>query len=215
MHYVCVNLFCLDPILERISLHPPHLTDTKGLPAFIPFCAYGGNMKILGEYIDGLDFPVCNAFKPTILDGELCYALDFKRLESESGFVSKAGRGKGLLLSIDKGISIEPQIDKNKHEMKRDFIRTELKRTGKRARLHILTSHRYEDSRPGIYTLKDVKQMAGTDNFLAMPDDVKKCQIEQKEECRSRRYVQEVQSKCGCIPWYLSTLVSDQVGSLF
>ena len=66
-------------------------------------------MRILGEYIDGLDFPVCNAFKPTILDGELCYALDLKRLELDrSGVGSKAGRGKGLLLAIDKGISIEP-----------------------------------------------------------------------------------------------------------
>ena len=96
-------------------------------------------MTILGEYIDGLDFPVCNAFKPTILDGELCYVLDLKHLETESnGVVSKAGRGKGLLLAIDKGISIEPKHDENMVEVK-DLIRTELKSTGKRARLNILT----------------------------------------------------------------------------
>ena len=171
-------------------------------------------MTILGKHIEGLNFPVCNSFKPTILDGELCYVLDLNHLESErSGLVSRAGRGKGLLLAIDKGISIEPQHDENMVEVK-DLIRTELKSTGKRARLNILTSHRHEDSRPGIYTLQVLKKMTGTDNFLAMSDDLKKCQIEQKEECRSRRYVEEVKSRCGCLPWSLTTLVPDQVGSI-
>ena len=169
-------------------------------------------MNILGENINGLDFPVCNTFKPQILDGDLCYALDIKTLASKRRMITKAGRGKGLLLAIDNGISIEPEVDENIITMK-GFIRTELKTTGKRARLHILTSFRHKDDRPGIYTLWDLKQMAGTDNFLAMPDDVKNCQIEPKEECRSRRYVEEVQSKCGCIPWSLSTLVPDQVES--
>ena len=59
-----LNYSVLDPSIARASLHPPHLTDTKGLPAFIPFCAYGGNMKVMGEYIEGLNFPVCNKFKP-------------------------------------------------------------------------------------------------------------------------------------------------------
>ena len=172
-------------------------------------------MKILGENINGLDFPVCNAFKPTILDAEVCYALDFKDLILEGGVVSKAGRGEGLLLAIDNGISIEPLHDKDKIEFKKDFIRTKLKKTGTRARFQIMTLHRQEDSRPGMYMMKDLKQMVGTENFLAMPDDLKKCQIEPKEECRSRRYVQEVQSKCNCVPWSLSALASDQVESLF
>ena len=153
-------------------------------------------MNILGEHINGLDFPVCNTFKPKILDGELCYALNIKTLASQKRMISKAGRGKGLLLAIDNGISIEPEVDENIMTMK-GFIRTELKITGKRARLHILTSFRHEDSRPGIYSLWNLKQMAGTDNFLAMPDEVKNCQIEAKEECRSQRYVEQVKSKCG------------------
>ena len=172
-------------------------------------------MKVLGERIEGLDFPVCNAFKPTLLDGELCYALNIKDLLSEGDIVSKAGRGEGLLLAIDNGISIEPLHDKGTIQDKKDFIRTKLKNTAKRARFRIMTLHPHEDSRPGIYSLKDLKKMGGTDNFLAMPDDMKKCQIEPKEECRSRRYVQEVQSRCGCVPWSLSMLVLDQVLNIF
>ena len=212
MSKLCSRLISVpDPSIANISLHPPHLTKAKGLPALIPFCAYAGNMKIMGEHISGLDFPVCNAFKPKIIDGELCYVLNFKSLVSKGNMTVKAGRGKGLLLAIDNGISIEPQVDKSIVEVKNDFIRTELVNTGKRARFHILTSHDYKDSRPGIYTLKNLKQMSGTDNFLAMPDDLKKCQIEPKEDCKGRRYVYEVQKQCGCLPWSLSPLVSKQV----
>ena len=151
-------------------------------------------MAILGENINGLDFPVCNAFKPTILDGELCYYLNMKDfISAESRPVSKAGRGEGLLLAIDNGISIRP-FDEKSIELKKDFIRTKSRSSGGKASFHILTLHRHEDSRPGVYTLTDLKQMAGTENFLSMPDDVKKCQIEQKEKCRSRRYVDKVQS---------------------
>ena len=98
-----------DPTIATASLHPPHLTVSNGLPALIPFCAYQGDMEFFGEYIEGLDFPVCNSFKPKILDGELCFALKFRSQVSES----KPGTGEGLLLAIDNGISIEPQIGQN------------------------------------------------------------------------------------------------------
>ena len=165
-------------------------------------------MEVFGEYISGLDFPVCNSFKPKILDGELCYALKF----SDNRLKSKAGRGKGLLLAIDNGISIEPNNWDDKTVAKRkNVIRTEMKSTGNRARLHILTSHRHEDARPGKYAMKSLKVMAATENFLAMPDDVKKCQIEAKEDCKSRHYVEQVQKECGCIPWALSSATLDKV----
>ena len=102
-------------------------------------------MEIVGEYIEGLDFPVCNSFKPKILDGELCYVLNF----SSQVLESKAGRGEGLLLAIDNGVSIEPEAYQNIATKKKRFIRTKLKSSGKRVRLRILTSHRHDDSRPG------------------------------------------------------------------
>ena len=164
-------------------------------------------MNILGEFIDGIDdFPVCNAFKPKILDGEPCYALDLKGVKSKGKVESQPGRGNGLLLAIDTGINIGPQMDQETSAMTKGFLRTKLKSSGKKARLHILTSQRHELSKPGIYTLKNLKHMTGTDNFLAMPDEAKKCLIEPKEECRSQGYVQEVQRECGCIPWSLSLL---------
>ena len=168
-------------------------------------------MNIVGEYIDGINFPVCNTFKPQILDGELCYVLDFKDIKSRSKVESHPGRGNGLLLAIDTGINIGPQVEQDTSAEKKGFIRTMLTSSRGKARLHILTSHRHEVSRPGIYTLKNLKYMTGTDNFLAMPDEARKCQIQSKEECRTQRFVQEVQRNCGCIPWTLSSHASDQV----
>ena len=201
--------------IAAASLHPAHLTNSKGLPALIPFCSFEGNMKVLGEYIEGLDFPVCNSFKPKVLDGELCYALNIKSHLSNVSLKSKAGRGKGLLLAIDNGISIESKVDQKAVAKRKDFMRTEMKTSGNKARLYILTSHRHEDSRPGKYTMKSLKVMAATDNFLAMPDDVKGCQKEANEDCKSRRYVSEVQKICGCIPWPLRSVAKQWVRHIF
>ena len=57
-----------------MSTHPPHMKNSPS--AFIPFCEYNGDMMAIGEYIDNFPFPVCNAFKPSILDGQLCYEFD-------------------------------------------------------------------------------------------------------------------------------------------
>ena len=106
------------------------------------------------------------------------------------GLKTRAGRGKGLLLAINKGISIEPQVEQPIVTKRKNYIRTELKARGKKARIRILTSHWHADSRPGMYAMKNLKVMSATENFLAMPDKVKRCQIEAQEDCRSRRYVQ-------------------------
>ena len=167
-------------------------------------------MEVVGEYIEGLDFPVCNSFKPKIINGELCYALKFD--SQMLGPKTRAGRGKGLLLAIDKGVSIEPQEHQPIVAKRKNLIRTELKPTGKKARIHILTSHWHADSRPGKYAMKSLKVMAATENFLAMPDDVKGCQIETMEDCKNWHYIQEVQKLCGCSPWSLTSVASKQVG---
>ena len=44
--------------------------------AFLPFCEYNGDMLAVGEYIQSFPFPVCTAFRPTVLHGQLCYQFD-------------------------------------------------------------------------------------------------------------------------------------------
>ena len=71
--------------------------------ALIPFCAYQSNLKTLGTSIPGLNFPVCNAFRPTILHGQLCYSLDIEKIisEEEKNKITKQGKADGILIIVD------------------------------------------------------------------------------------------------------------------
>ena len=62
--------------------------------AFIPFCGYGSNMSITGVKSSVFDVPVCNIFRPKILNNQICYEVDINdhidkasiEKELESGF---------------------------------------------------------------------------------------------------------------------------------
>ena len=64
---------------QEISNHPVHIINNHGglsPSAFIPFCAIGGNDKIMGQNSRNFDNPVCNTFKPKLRNGQLCYQVD-------------------------------------------------------------------------------------------------------------------------------------------
>ena len=90
MHYVVSGE---DP--SQVS-HPPHLTSKSWSSAFIPFCAYKTNLNISENplTLPGITFPLCSAFLPTILEGQLCYEL---KLNTTSG----QGRRNQLVLVLD------------------------------------------------------------------------------------------------------------------
>ena len=75
--------------------HPPHLTSTWS-SAFIPFCAYKTNLNISENpfTLPGLTFPLCSAFRPTILEGELCYELKLNKLSDQ-------GKRNQLMIVLD------------------------------------------------------------------------------------------------------------------
>ena len=51
-----------------------------------------------------------------------------------------------------------------------------------------------------------VKRMTAKGDFLKMPLENRKCEVEMYEDCRTRRLVEE----CNCVPWEMS---SSQVGN--
>ena len=56
-----------------------HIQDKDGNlspTALIPFCDFGGNMSVMGVKIDQFDVPVCNSFRPKIVQDQLCYTVD-------------------------------------------------------------------------------------------------------------------------------------------
>ena len=49
--------------------------------SFIPFCAFGKNMSKMGAYNEYFNLSVCDKFRPTVLDGQLCYKVDVMLLD--------------------------------------------------------------------------------------------------------------------------------------
>ena len=48
--------------------HPVHLVNSEegnlSTSALIPFCAFAGDMTVVGQSVDGFSLPVCNIFHP-------------------------------------------------------------------------------------------------------------------------------------------------------
>ena len=48
--------------------HPVHLVNSAegnlSTSALIPFCAFAGDMSVVGQSVDGFSLPVCNIFHP-------------------------------------------------------------------------------------------------------------------------------------------------------
>ena len=78
--------------VHKMTNHPVHFKDGDAhFPtALIPFCEFGGSMSVMGTQIDQLKVPVCNSFKPKIVEGQLCYSVNPNQYKE---FIEK-GRGK-------------------------------------------------------------------------------------------------------------------------
>ena len=65
---------------------------------------------------------------------------------------------------------------------------------------------------PGSYGMSTLKRMTGTESFKQLPVHQKKCLVHNREECQTQKYMDQVHSKCKCIPWALQTYQgTDQV----
>ena len=81
-------------VSRELSLHPVHLTPDKdgNLPpsALVPFCSYQGDSNLLGQERPELDnLTICDKFKSTILEGQLCYSLNIAKLGKK---LTKSGK---------------------------------------------------------------------------------------------------------------------------
>ena len=170
-------------------------------------------MTILGKRSPNLPFTICSAFRPTVLEGQLCYSLNLSMRSTER---TKAGIRNSLLLIMDPGMEqgdFKVQMNKD-----RDTINLEPSSASVgTARIYIDTLGSFSDYRAGSFSMSLLKKMTGTDTFLKLTDETKKCQIETYEACQTRHYTKEVMKECGCVPWALSNALSLKVGlqSLF
>ena len=190
--------------------HPPHVLDPNGqrMPsAFIPFCALATNLSTLGREVEGLSYPVCSGFRPTVVAGRRCYSLqaahpgelvlllDYNTersvMKEESGHSQSWVPKKGPESSLDMRIVPErKQIS---------------------AALYINTIAQFEGFGSGSYVLTSVKKMTGTQAYLNLPDSIKQCKKGKLEDCVLKEFQERARKNCSCVPWALSNITGFQV----
>ena len=184
--------------------HPVHLVreDNSLSPsAFILFCAFKANLGIAESMTKhpNLSFPVCSSFVPDILEGQLCYTLKI----NETG-----GKGKqnGLMLLLDLNENLDFHTSLHHHEANdenRMNLDTEHSMHDTSAKIQInaiLPDTKYG---PGSYKMTSVKKMIATEDFIGLISQIRNCEIESYDECRTRNLL----AKCGCVPWELHSVM--------
>ena len=223
--------------MEAVSHHPPHLLDQHNhrMPsALIPFCAFGWNMSVLGELLEGEDtlhHPVCTKFRPTLLAGQLCYLLDLETVEGVSP--SARGNQHGLTLFVDsyklQGRSLAMNVDVgwntlltlmgakqvNKDKLPFQEPTRDALLTNSEWKVIINTLEPFTINKAGTYSLSSVKLMEGTENFLDMDIDKRNCGKESHSDCMRRRFLSDLEDKCGCLPFGFTAARKHQVNVEF
>ena len=105
--------------IQRVTNHPVHIVDEEGNlspTALIPFCDFGNNMSALGVKIDQFSVPVCNSFKPKIVNDQLCYEMNPSiYMMNDEKANQKLQTGIMLLLSSNEDRQINPILTKLKN----------------------------------------------------------------------------------------------------
>ena len=83
---------------------PAHIVNAGGnlsSSAFIPFCAFAGDMSVVGSTVEGFSLPVCKIFQPRDLEGQICFSTNLSSIEKlpspDQG--SNKGRIQVIMLS--------------------------------------------------------------------------------------------------------------------
>ena len=168
-------------------------------------------MKILGEWEDSLNMTLCSKFKPTLLEGHLCFTLNLNLIETGK---TRAGKKAGLALVIDEGIqkAVAPGTEGVIEDSESPLDITEDSYTDiTSARIYLNTLSSFSDYRAGSYAMFSPKKMTGTESFLKQTDNARKCLISSLEDCQARLFLEIVQEKCGCVPWTVTLALQSQV----
>ena len=186
--------------------HPVHLLDSKNdsLPsAFIPFCAFNGKLGIpntFSPFLNSSSFPICTSFKPIALDGQLCYKIKLNNLESKN----RRTDGLILILDLNEDRFVPFGMEEKEHDQSCTKHSFNPKDSGakKAVKLHINTLSSFKSYGAGEYKMTSVKKLVGTEDFLSMPDNTKKCKVENYEDCKRRKLFKN----CNCSLWELKSI---------
>ena len=169
------------------------------------------HLGVLGSEVDlteKLSLPVCDKFLPVVLEGQLCYSLDLEKVMTNA---TREEQTHGLTLILDLGVDMTEKTEDTKVDkieslsLKTNSLKREM------SRIYIDTLEPFSDFREGEFSLHAVKDMTGTENFMNLADNVKKCSKEPFEQCRVEKYLRVIEKTCGCVPWALWDSKIDKV----
>ena len=191
-------------VSRELSLHPIHLKPdiNQNFPpsALVPFCSYQGDHNLLGEErLELQNLTLCDKFKPTILEGQLCYSLDMAKLGRKP---TKQGQKNGLFLLVDP----------NPYPIKSTGGSSKAARNDQGSfKVYIHTLAEHTAFGPGAYAIHSLKKMTGKPNFYQMDDSQKECQAHShsREKCQTEKFLSQVKGSCNCVPWDLTTTNSN------
>ena len=181
--------------------------------AFIPFCAFEGQLKISAEVykLPNLSFPICRSFIPTSLDGQLCYKLQVNKTTKGSD------NREGLILILDMNEDMlfplgSPRNTKENNDPINFSLNMMSTADKSSAKIYIKIMSGFKSFGPGSYRMTSMKRLKGTNDFLSMSQVDRKCSLTDFEDCRRKALFQ----KCNCVPWELGSIqVSDTKYSAF
>ena len=102
--------------LRVVNNHPVHILNEKrslSPTAFIPFCSFGGDMRIMGTTIEQFEVPVCNSFKTKIRNDQLCYQIDLEEFKDTNNIEKQLKDGLVLVVDYNEERQM-PKQSKNK-----------------------------------------------------------------------------------------------------
>ena len=102
-----------------VTNHPVHLVDKEeniSPSAFIPFCAFGDDMKSMGTEFSGFHDPVCNSFEAKIRNDQLCYEVDLEKYKDQQKIKDQLKSGLALVLDYNLDRQSEMYNPRKVHE---------------------------------------------------------------------------------------------------
>ena len=142
--------------------------------------------------LQDMSFPVCTSFKPTLLEGQLCYKLDLKMEETGQGRKNELM----LLLDYNKELSLQSNAASSDIDRSEDVYLDTVDTERYEAKIRINTLSRMMKFGGGSYKMTVVKRMTAKPDFLKMPMTDRDCTVEEYETCRTRKLLE----KCDCVP---------------
>ena len=127
---------------------------------------------MLSQMRENFSFPLCSAFQPRVLDGQVCYFVDLNTAMGDR--TVRQGPAHGLTLFVD--YNEERMVGGVKDEQGEAFVNLKGQSADNELKIHIDTLEPFIGYGSGIYEMSSIKMMETTDGFLALSEDVRGCQ---------------------------------------